>query len=288
MITTALINMKGGVGKTTLAVNLAYNCYRQGKRVLLVDLDPQFNATQYLMGYQQYIAHMKERGTVADVLLDYQRNRMPLTGKAAKVEDPLSYTVPLRRLVAGEATLSILPSQLELSRAIKSPQGVEFRLQKYLDQVAKHFDRVFIDCAPTDTVLTASALMASNSVLVPVKPDRFSILGYGMVKELIADFKRDYPDPKKVTDLGVVFTLVSRNPDDIEKRCKSEVRRQAVYTFATEVPQSKSYLRSIEEQTPIGVTSYVRSITRTIMNDLEREVDGRIQHLAIGKPGKKK
>jgi chromosome partitioning protein len=247
MITTALINMKGGVGKTTLAVNLAHACYRRGQRVLLVDLDPQFNASQYLMTYNAYEAHKKAHGTVADVLLDYALNRMPLTGKAAAKKDALSYTAVVG--ATGKGSLRILPAQLELSRAIKNPQSVEYRLQKYLTQVEKHFDRVFIDCAPTDTVLTASALTASHCVLVPIKPDRFSILGYEMVKQLIEDFRRDYPDPNKVTDLGVVFTLSSPKPDTIEKKCKDAVRKQAPYIFTPEIPHSKSERRCTNSRT---------------------------------------
>lgn len=279
MITTALINMKGGVGKTTLAVNLAHACYKRGQRVLLVDLDPQFNATQYLMTYDAYETHKKAHGTVADILCDYGKNRMPLTGKAAAKKDPLAITASVGG--SGKGTLRILPSQLELSKAIKNPQSVEYRLEKYLKQLDKHFDRVFIDCAPTDTVLTASALTAAHCVLVPIKPDRFSILGYEMVKQLIEDFRRDYPDPNKVTDLGVVFTLCSAVPDALEKKCKEAVRKQAPYTFSTEVRQSKSYLRSIDQGKPIGETSYVRKLTAATMHLLEKEVDDRIGKLRL-------
>src|ERR1035437_10901434 len=69
--TISLLNMKGGVGKTTLAVNLAWHFFdHELKNVLLVDLDPQFNATQYLMDFTAFDAHRKSAGTVADLLLD--------------------------------------------------------------------------------------------------------------------------------------------------------------------------------------------------------------------------
>ena len=76
----SLLNMKGGVGKTTLAVNLAWSLYRNQKhRVLLVDLDPQFNSSQYLLTYDAWDAHRKEKGTVANILLDAQRSRMTIS-----------------------------------------------------------------------------------------------------------------------------------------------------------------------------------------------------------------
>jgi chromosome partitioning protein len=69
--TIALLNMKGGVGKTTLAVNLAWHLHQnEQKNVLLVDLDPQFNATQYVMDYQTFQNHRKDAGTIADLLID--------------------------------------------------------------------------------------------------------------------------------------------------------------------------------------------------------------------------
>lgn len=70
-VTVSLLNMKGGVGKTTLAVNLAWYIYQNdGKNVLLVDLDPQFNATQYVMDYKSFENHRKTAGTIADLLIE--------------------------------------------------------------------------------------------------------------------------------------------------------------------------------------------------------------------------
>jgi chromosome partitioning protein len=99
---------------------------------------------------------------------------MPLSSKPT--DDEFSILAPIDRVGKG-AYLFLLPSELELARAVKNPQGVEFRLHKLLQRWERYFDYAFIDCAPTDTVLTATALMAANFVLVPMRPDRFSILG---------------------------------------------------------------------------------------------------------------
>lgn len=279
MITIAMLNMKGGVGKTTLAVNLSWHLARQGKKVLLVDLDPQFNASQYLMTFERYAAHRKKSGTVADILLDSGRSRLSVSDKA----DPKK---SLRTLAQVEVSpdrkgyLFLLPSELELASAVKNPQGVEFRLQKAMATWEPYFEYAFIDCAPTDTVLTATALMAADYVMVPIKPDRFSILGYGMIKEIFTRFKADYPDPKGVRDLGVVFTHVTRGGShDIEEDCKKQVAKEASYVFKTEVATSTSYLRAIHEQSPVFDTRYARAVTRQTITDLVDEIEVRIKSI---------
>jgi chromosome partitioning protein len=276
MKTIALLNMKGGVGKTTLAVNLAWSLSRhQGLRVLLVDLDPQFNASQYLMTYDNWDAHRKKHGTVANILLDAQRTRMALKDDTVKREE-FSILASIERNNAKKSYLYLLPSELDLAKAVKNPQGVEFRLQKLLDRWENYFDYVLLDCAPTDTVLTATALMASNYVLVPIKPDRFSILGYGLMQETLANFQSDYPNPKKVADLGVVFTSVSIEPHPIEAKCKADVKKSAQYIFKTEIHISTSYLRAVYEKTPIFDTRFAHSVPRGEMVALASEISARI------------
>ena len=118
--------------------------------------------------------------------------------------------------------LWLIPSELRLANVVKNPQGIEYRLYRRM-QYWKNFDYVFIDCAPGDTVLTATALMCSDFILVPVKPDRFSVVGYGNMQEVIDAFRYDYPDPQKVQDLGVVFNQV-KGDSDIEEECKDTAK----------------------------------------------------------------
>lgn len=277
MQTIALLNMKGGVGKTTLAVNLAWHAARTKKRVLLIDLDPQFNATQWLMNYSAFEKHRTDKGTVADLLMDAKKSLMTLKPKS-QTPNLLSLLSTIDE-TGTDGRFKLLPAELDLARAVKNPQGVEYRLQKALDQSDKHFDYVFIDCAPTDTVLTATALTASNFVLVPVKPDRFSILGYGMMKRVFEEFRNDYPDPKKVRDLGVVFTRVAGN-DAIEDDCKLEVAKEATYVFKAKIDESKSYSRAVHEQSPIFDTRHARSPTREGIGELFDEIENRITSLS--------
>jgi chromosome partitioning protein len=194
--------------------------------------------------------------------------------------EEFSILAAIERLKGKEGYLYLFPSELNLARAVKNPQGVEFRLQKLLDRWNSYFDYFLLDCAPTDTVLTATALMAANYVLVPIRPDRFSILGYGMMQEVLRNFKSDYPDPNNVKDLGVVFTQVSRQEHAIERKCKEEVAKAAPYVFRSEIHESKStYLRAMYEKTPAFDTRFARELTKAEIVSLTNEIDERIGEL---------
>ncbi|MCK4343352.1 MAG: ParA family protein [Phycisphaerae bacterium] len=86
--TISLLNMKGGVGKTTLAVTLARYAYvRRGKRVLLIDFDPQFNSSQHLMHFRTYADHVQDKGTIADLLIESPTLRLQETGERISPSD---------------------------------------------------------------------------------------------------------------------------------------------------------------------------------------------------------
>ena len=198
--TIALLNMKGGVGKTTLAVDLASHCYTRGRStVLLIDLDPQFNASQYLMDYKTYEEHSRTGGTIADLLIDSPALTLRRKSKKPKLD------ACIHRLKTGPHSgkhFDLLPSQLALSHVVKNPAQMEYKLEKLLQPVQSQYDYIFIDCAPTDSVLTTMALMAADYLLIPVRPDRFSILGYALVGETVRNFR----DNLLSAHLDVIFS----------------------------------------------------------------------------------
>src|SRR5205823_9703246 len=116
---------------------------------------------------------------------------------------------------------------------------------------------VFIDCAPTDSVLTTMALTASDYLLIPMRPDRFSILGFANLVETIKTFRSNCPDPHDVKVLGVVFTQVLGD-SEVEDQAMVEVERAAkrerIPLLRSQLRHSRSFIRSVRDQTPIFET----------------------------------
>jgi chromosome partitioning protein len=274
--TISLLNMKGGVGKTTLAVNLAWHLFHnEGKNVLLIDFDPQFNATQYVMDYDAFDKHRKAHGTIADLLIEQPELHVQTTKRPKKDATDALHNIEK----AGSARFDLLPAELALSWVVKNPAQMEYRLEKLLAKMRDNYDYVLIDCAPTDSVLTTMALTSSDFVLVPVRPDRFSILGFANVMNTIEDFRSNCFDPHKVKTLGVVFTQVM-GTSGVETNCMAQVERTAKgqkgYVFTSSLRFSNSFIRSVQDQTPIFRTAYAQAGPRTEISTIADEMKTRI------------
>lgn len=256
----SLINMKGGVGKSTLTVNLAWHfaAYRKwNKKVLVIDLDPQFNASQYMLGVGEYQKILKtNKPTVWDIF--EQGTKTP--GGKPVLPNP-SDSIHHHKSFQGGGTIDLIPSRLELAFSLKSPgQNKERHLSRLVKEVEGKYDLVLIDCAPTESVLTTAAYLASDWLLVPVKPEYLSTIGLPLLVNSMHDFKKDYEE-KKLELAGVVFNAASNYLPE-EAKAKSTVRAIAKengwYVFTHEVAYSRSYPKGAREGQPIFRTSYSR------------------------------
>lgn len=207
--------MKGGVGKTTLAVNLGLGLARfHDKKVLLVDVDPQFNATQYLMGVVKYIGYIKIQSncTVKDIFIKRAITSIGL-GNQQKHEEPEIEPTKENCTVRifsnnGTAYLDLVPSTLDLMEADTLDRGIENKLKIFLDKIKDSYDIILIDCPPTISLFTISAYIASDAYLTPLKPDLLSSIGTSLIARAMKRLTDRYG--KTIDYLGCVFIMTRK------------------------------------------------------------------------------
>lgn len=192
----AVMNMKGGVGKTTISANIFREIFlRRGKRTLLVDFDPQFNLSQLLLTEAQYDTLKADGDTILAVLEAQAPDSVFATATANsdanQTWDIDGITRRLKYLTGDPQTsLRLLAGDFNLARynLREDPRtlaGPRRRFKAFIAQAKEEFDLVVLDCNPSSSFLTRTALEAATHLVIPVRPDRFSILGVQMIMDYI-------------------------------------------------------------------------------------------------------
>jgi chromosome partitioning protein len=197
----AVANQKGGVGKTTTAVNLGAALAELGYRVLVVDLDPQGNATTGLG-----INARNLQSSIYDVLLS-----------DLDLEDCVEPTA-VRNLFLAPATIDLAGAEIELVPAFSR----ELRLRRALEQVADDYDFVFIDCPPSLGLLTVNGLAAASEVMVPIQCEYYALEGLGQLLRNVELVQRNL-NPK--LELGAIILTMYDARTKLSDQVTKEVRR---------------------------------------------------------------
>jgi chromosome partitioning protein len=205
----SLANQKGGVGKTTTAINLGASLAACERKVLLVDLDPQANATSG-------VGHSKtEEKSMYPVLID----NMPIRDVITATELPTLWLAP--------SSVDLVGAEVELRDAI----GREYYLRRALESINGEFDYVLIDSPPSLGLLTINGLTAANSVVVPMQCEYFALEGISQLMNTVSRV-RDAVNPGLEIE-GIVLTMFDERMN-LSKQVAEEVRSH----FADKVYQS--------------------------------------------------
>lgn len=235
----AVCNQKGGVGKTTTAVNLGAYLAAQGKYVLLVDLDSQANATMGLGMEVHPTAMNVYHSLVSDTNPEQIIRKTPLFG----------YDVlPAAQSLAG-ATVELV-----------SMQEREFRLRRVLNHVRNNYDYVLIDCPPSLGLLTINALAAADRVLIPVQCEYYALEGLGQLMRTIELVRGSINQDLSV--LGVVLTMHDKR-NQLSRQVLNEVMHHFPgRVFETPVPrvisvaEAPSFGKTILQHDPASKAAY--------------------------------
>lgn len=210
----SFINMKGGVGKTTLTKEISYylSLVKQ-KKVLVVDIDPQANLTQSFFKIYNKLTS-EDTGEINK--LKKELEKLPSINNLFIKN---AHSRPERKDVIMELseTLYMIPGNLSSIFFGRSPSGeAEQILHNFIkrEKLRNDFDYIIIDCPPTYSFYTTSALLSSDYYLVPVRPDAYSALGLDLLEEVVSKTKESYLDNfeiKPLTNLGVIFTMTQEN-----------------------------------------------------------------------------
>jgi len=205
--TISIANQKGGVGKTTTAVNLGAALAELGYRVLVIDLDPQGNATTG-MG----ISHRNVEGSVYDVIM----NDAPI--------DDCTEPTSVRNLFVVPANIDLAGAEIELVPAFSR----ELKLRRALAQVRDDYDFTLIDCPPSLGLLTVNGLAASDDVIVPIQCEYYALEGLGQLLRNVALVKSNLNPALDVR--GIVLTMY-----DARTKLAEQVEREVRNHFGGKV-----------------------------------------------------
>lgn len=279
----ALLNMKGGVGKTTLCKEIAYYLSNNGKKVLLVDVDPQGNLTQSIFEKFNYKHHYeieteenKHYKVCTATISNVFEYKSIVDG--VKVED---FILPLTN------NLSIIPGDLNAvffersSGSSESENGLKNFIEDF--EIKDNYDYILLDCPPTFSFYTTAALLASDFYVSPIHPDSYSILGIDLLFQVVDRLKAVYRDRFKalpLDHLGVIFSNIPRDASItqgmsdmmIDIRKSNVLKELNVHFFKEPFRVNASIPKKIDYFIADSNSDYSYSNLRKIVKELELKI----------------
>ena len=221
MQTIAIVNQKGGVGKSTTAVNLGAGLVRQGKRVLLIDADSQANLTE-MLGWQQ----PDELSPTLATMLERIISDRPIEPQAG--------------ILHHTEGMDLLPANIELSGlevSLVNTMSRETVLRTYLNEVKRQYDYILVDCSPSLGMLTLNALTAADRVIIPVQSHYLPVKGLEQLLHTVSKVQRQLNSNLKIS--GILITM-TESRTNFSKEISQLVRNaygKAIRVYDTEIPR---------------------------------------------------
>lgn len=226
MATVSIINQKGGVAKTTTSINVAAAWAQMGKKVLLIDLDPQSSATKAIFGDQDFDI------TIYDVI----GGRVIPEKAIVKAEKFGIYVIPAEIMLSGV--------DIELAAQF----GREQILRKKLEPIKYSYDCIIFDCSPSLGLLTINALMASNDIIIPICPEYFSLKGIELILDTLQNLRAGLGHNVEVR--GIVITRF-RNRKIVRQVIDQVRNTYGLKVFTNFIPDNVAVEEAHHEHQPV-------------------------------------
>lgn len=268
------INMKGGVGKTTLCIGIAdYLANFLNKKVLVIDIDPQFNATQSLLEkynlVDEYLTDFRKNKTIRKLFSTspdvYEKNVI------VDKDDVIHQFSENLHMVFGDINLIFDNNTMDNTR-IK-------RVRRFINKnnLVNEYDYIFIDSPPTISMYTDAALVASDFFVIPVKIDKYSILGVTNLLTVIDNLKAE--EELEIESLGIIYTNLDENLTKKTKNLKDIFEREENIEELYFFENGTTYVRDLQVGNKGNIASHYRKSKddiELVCSEFEQRVVGKL------------
>lgn len=304
MRTISVINYKGGVGKTTLTANLAAELAQRDRNILLIDLDPQASLTFSFITPQEWLAEFSESKTIKNWFESFENKTLlnlkelifapKKINSKSKVKGKLDMIASHLELINIDLELATELGGVTLKQTKKNFLKVHRRLAQGIKQIKNEYDLIFIDCPPNFNIVTKNAIVASDYLLIPAKPDYLSTIGISYLNRSVRRLLEDYNDYVKTDDedlekqispkiLGVVFTMVQvygGNPISILRQYIQQTKNLEIPVFTNFIRENKNIFSDAPTYSvPVVLVDDNSQTHRGIINEIENIVNELEQQL---------
>lgn len=242
-------NQKGGVGKTTTTVNIASGLARRGARVLVIDLDPQGNASTALG-----VPHRPEVTSIYEVLLG-----------EARMDEAMVQSSDHENLFCVPSTINLAGAEIELVSLVAREQRLRTALEKFISEQDDPIHYVFIDCPPSLGLLTINAFVSASEVLIPIQCEYYALEGLSQLLSNIELIKNHLnPDLRVSTIVLTMFDSRTKLAHEVAQEVREHFPEEvldAVIPRSVRVSEAPSYEQTVHAYDPssIGALAYLEA-----------------------------
>lgn len=272
----SFMNMKGGVGKTTICVNIAGQLAKDGYKVLIIDNDPQMNASQYLLDAKVLENLINSGKRIYSLYKEStDENLLDISGEyedSNNKEDKESIIVEVRE------NLKLLCGDLNMSK-VNGVNVDDDTLRLFIENnlLQRDYDFIFIDCPPTQSIYTTSAFKASYYYLLVIKPDFLSTIGLSLFKNFIANYNKKRNTEEKLKNLGIIINLAQKgNTYHNEKIEEIKIKNKFNKVFETSINNISNIAKSSEEQKLMYETNKCKKAIKNLTKEFLKEYNERM------------